>query len=253
MEILASIFVAIITFANTLVPQANLPQVLGVQIASTDSVNTEPLKTATTSARYELKQQKIELLEQAKQKRLEIEQQTKQKRLELIAEMAAKREEFKTKLQTIKDVNKQKLVENIDQRISFLNTNWVNLWNAALTRLTEILAKIESRSNELAATGKDTRDLNNAIAVAKTAINNAQNLVTDQSGKSYVINITNETSLHEDVKSQMSKFKTDSLEIRKSIQAAREAVHKAFQALVALRPNKDKESDIASPSATPSI
>lgn len=219
MEVLAGIFLSLVTTVNTLAPQANIPQVLGIRVASESTTSALP----------------SDLLEMARIKRLEVLENQKRLRSEKIASIAAnikeRKEEFKERLAGLKDERKQAKVDNVAKRLEFLNEKWVAEWNKMLTRLSEILAKIEDKTNEAAASGKDTASTTAAIALAKSAISEAQTAVDLQSTKTYVITLNEEDTLRSDVETTTKQFKIDIEATKTSIKEARQAVVAVFRTL----------------------
>ena len=134
------------------------------------------------------------------------------------------REEFKAKLAELKDENKKEVVERIDTRLTTLNTNMTDHFNKVLARLTEILNKIETRTNTAKTNGKDTSAVEAAIVSARTAISTAQAAVTTQKGKTYVITINTESTLRSDVSTVVQSLRTDLKALKEVVQSARKAV-----------------------------
>jgi len=244
MEALANLFVTLVTVANTVLPQANIPQVLGVKIAEDevldDRVSTEPVPlTLRLEQQNEMKKRLREAQEEARKKREEIVNEFRERRQEALAELEKKREEFQLKLQEIKDERKQKIVENIDERLSSLNEKWVSHWNRVLSRLTEILAKITSRADALAAEGVDVSSVRSAVTVAEAAISAAQEAVNNQVGNTYVVDITSEENLGQDVKSVISDFHANIKSVWDKVKSARLAVGDALKVLKEVASNDE--------------
>lgn len=139
--------------------------------------------------------------------------------------------EFKANLQKIKDTRKQTVVTNVNDRIGNRNTLWVSHWNEVTKRLTTILDKIQTRSTEAAASGKDVTSVTTAITAARSAISAAQAAIDTQSTKTYTIAISSETTLGSDVKATISAFQTDVKNVISLLNTARRAVETAFQAI----------------------
>jgi len=244
MEALANLFVTLVTVANTVLPQANIPQVLGVKIAEDevldDRVSTEPVPlTLRLEQQNEMKKRLREAQEEARKKREEIVNEFRERRQEALAELEKKREEFQLKLQEIKDERKQKIVENIDERLSSLNEKWVSHWNRVLSRLTEILAKITSRADALAAEGVDVSSVRSAVTVAEAAISAAQEAVNNQVSNTYVVDITSEENLGQDVKSVISDFHANIKSVWDKVKSARLAVGDALKVLKEVASNDE--------------
>ncbi len=238
MESLANLFVTIVTVVHAVVPQANLPQVLGVEVANDSAVvadqeevedETEDESEGTQSedrdtARKRLREAQLE----ARKKREEIVEEFRVKKQEAVDELKQKREDFKLRLQQITDERKQKIVENIDERLSGLNDKWVGHWNRVLSRLTEILAKISSRAQVLGDGGTDITGVQSSISVAELVIASAQEAVNAQAGKTYVASLTTDANLGQDMKTVVDQFHADIKSVLEKITAARKAVNSAL-------------------------
>ncbi|EKD62741.1 MAG: hypothetical protein ACD_52C00076G0006 [uncultured bacterium] len=224
MEALANLFVTLVAVAHTVLPQANLPQVLGVEVAE-DSVRVE------NSAPADVRQRVQEAQKAARAKREQALTEFREKRQEAIGELQENKEEFRLRLQEIKDEQKRKIIENIDLRLTSINDKWINHWNRVLSRLTEILAKIGSKASVLSEDGKDIASVSSAIASAETAIASAQEAVNGQAGQLYVINLADEKNLGRNVASTINDFHTDIKSVLEKIKDARVAVGDALKAL----------------------
>ena len=246
MESLANLFVTLVTVAHAVFPQANIPQVLGVRVANDtaaedDSNSTSsPLPSAFLQEQQnEMKKRLREAQEEARKKREEVVNEFREKRQEALTELEKKREEFQLKLQEIKDERKQKIVENIDERLASLNEKWISHWNRVLSRLTEILAKITSRANALEAEGVDVSSVRSAVTVAEAAISAAQEAVNNQVSNTYVVDITSEENLGQDVKSVISDFHANIKSVWDKVKSARLAVGDALKVLKEVASNDE--------------
>lgn len=243
METLATFFVGVVAFANSMAPQANLPKVLGVRVMGDDTlVSTNSSDTNDDELDFrsrdqiknrltQVRENKNNFLEEARERRKEKLEAAKKAREEALENAKERREEFKKHLEELKDERKQKIVEHLDERLASLNQKWVNHFNRILTRLTEILAKIQGRTDELAGNGADVTEVNTAISAANSAIDTAQAAVDGQAGKTYVIEITDEESLGENVSEVIHQFREDIAGVREVVRDAREAVRSAYKAL----------------------
>lgn len=238
MQELATIFVTLVTFANTLAPAIGIQRVLAFNplnpsqqvLSETDELNVSGIsgevsdirgrkaqvKQRLEKARTE-RQQKIDLFRQRVQTTTTIKQQN--------------REEFKEKLETIRDERKQEIVSKIDENLAKLNSKWVAQWNTALERLNQIVAKIETRAEAAASEGKDVARVQENISAAKTAINAAQDAVNTQSEKIYTITITTEQNLGQDVRTTINLFHNDIKNTKDAVDAAKRATVTALTSL----------------------
>jgi hypothetical protein len=201
MQHLATLFISIVTFVNTLIPQANLTRVLGVETGYPREV-TIKTSTAAGALRKDYKQEAEKL-----------------------------REVYLQKLQTIKDERKKTIAEHIDQVISDRNAKWVEHWNNVLKRLTEILNKIQTRADKAAKNGKDISQVSQSVQEAANTVAAAQTAVNAQAEKTYTINVTSEESVGQEVRTMVANFRADVKSVISKIMAAREAVKKSYNAL----------------------
>lgn len=230
MESLASLFVGLVTVAHTLVPGANVTKVLALNpLSPNQAVLSETDETSSNSS------PRLKEIGEKIQKRLEEREQKiatfKERRQERSEDRQEKRAEFKEKLADIKDERKQEIVEKIDTNLITLNTKWVSKWNEVLTRLSSIIVKIETRTETLKANGKDTTEIEDAIASAKSSIETAQAAVTAQEAKTYTITISDEDSLGQSVKTTINDFHNDIKNTRDTVNDARKAVMKILPLL----------------------
>ena len=141
------------------------------------------------------------------------------------------REEFRTRLFAIRDEKKKAIVERIDQRIAQINANRTGIMTRHLTKIEEILDRIEARTNTVAASGKDVATVRTAIATARTAITTAQTTVNAQAAKSYTINITTEDKLGSAASAARTAFAKDLQAAHQTVVTARKSVRDVLKAL----------------------
>ena len=132
----------------------------------------------------------------------------------------AKRDEFKLKLQTIKDKRKQALVERIDARIAEINKNQT-------LRFIQTLYTIQTFLNKVGQSATGTATLVN-ITAAQAAIYTAKTAVAAQAAKSYVITITDDSTLKINVGTTVSQFRQDLVTVYKLVVDAKQAVQKLY-------------------------
>ena len=126
-----------------------------------------------------------------------------------------------------------------------MNEKWTSHWTDSLTRLTEILEKLESRSSELADSGVDTAEVDAAISDARAAVDSAQDAINAQAANVYEINFEDESTLREDIQPIVTGFREEMRETFSTIKTAKEAVRVAFTSLKKLSglSNADRETD----------
>lgn len=239
MEVLAKLFVSLVTIANTVAPQVNLPQVLGVRIAQETSV----VNVDTTSIGSLRSTRVSEAMEDARARRQAAIDEFQARRQVSKDEWEAKREEFKQKLTEIRDERKRSIVELIDLRIDKMVERWANHWNKVLTRLSEILAKVGTRADKAETAGHDVSAVRAAIAAAEAAIAAAQNAVNELAGKTFVIEITDEETLGQNVRETIHAARAEFVAAREKVREARQAVLDALHSLKAIRGVDNLETD----------
>ena len=103
------------------------------------------------------------------------------------------------------------------------------------------MTKIGTRTDKVEENGNDVSAVRSAIISAEEAISAAQDAVNAQAEKSYIIDITDEESLRDDIKGVRDQLHDDLTAARDAVKDAREAVHDAFQALKDARSSVDSE------------
>lgn len=121
------------------------------------------------------------------------------------------RQEFQTKLATIRDANKQAIVQRMDQRIAQVNANRTAIMLSHLNIIQDVLNKLKARSASL------------DVSAAQKAIDSARTLVLAQQAKTYTINITTETNLGQAVSATRISLASDLQKAHQSVVAARKA------------------------------
>lgn len=200
----------------------------GVQITQvtpfTQTLNVSPFDP-TSVARVR------EALEASTARRKAVLEEYQARRREATQEAKTQREEFRTRLSEIRDLRKRKILENLNEKLTQVHERWLEHWSRILDRLSRILAKIETRKDKLADNGCEVSGVTSAISAAEAAIAGAQEVLNEQAGKTYVIEISEEQGLGEDVRALIAQFKEDMKATLAAVKGAREAVHDAFAAL----------------------
>lgn len=139
--------------------------------------------------------------------------------------------EKKMEIGDITDERKQEVVTNIVEKMNSTNARWTAQWSNVLTRLQQLLAKIESRADLAEAAGQDVSSVREAIDQADAAISEAQVALEAQAAKEYTLEITDEATLGETVRNAMSTLQSDLKSVKELILDARQAVREALTAL----------------------
>ncbi|CAN5118761.1 hypothetical protein BH09PAT2_BH09PAT2_09610 [soil metagenome] len=186
--------------------------------------------------------------EEIKQNREDLHASMEAKRKESMEKFQTQREEFKKELQVIKDEKKKSIIENIDTKLNELNTTHSDNLAQSLTQITDILGRLDEKIASKEASGIDTTEVKAASANAHTLIDSAAAAVTAQSARQYILDITDEAKLREDVKKTVQTFKTDITAVHEKVKAAREAVVTVARLYGQLQKNEN-----VSVSVTPSV
>lgn len=201
--------------------------VFPVLALAADSTVTSPSPTKARTARELLDEKKAALEE----KKNQIKNLAEQKK----ASVEGKRQEVKDKLAAVRDEKKKALIVRIGEKLANINKNRTDHLLKILTRLEEILKKIETKTAELKGKGVNTSTVDAAIASAKTSIASAKTAVTTQAAKVYTITVNSETTAKNDVGLFMKGLEADLKTVRDLVKVAQESVMKAAVALKALR------------------
>ena len=149
-------------------------------------------------------------------------------------QIEAKREQLKQDLHKIKDERKKSVVERVDKAMDALNQKVTNHFLNVLEKLEDVLARIQSRTDEVANRGVDVSDVNSAIETAQTAIGEARAAVEVQAGKTYFVEVNTDATLKPDVGKARQALHADLKTVFGKVKVAKEAVHKAARALAGL-------------------
>lgn len=129
-----------------------------------------------------------------------------------------KREEARERIRTIRDANKQKIAERINQQLELIRDRAVKHFNNVLERLTKLLEKIKARVPVV-----DTAAAQTAIATAQTAVN-------DLADNVYVIEFNDESGLRIGASTAKTQLRADIKAVHEKIRLARQAVVDVLQA-----------------------
>jgi len=147
------------------------------------------------------------------------------------AQIKLKKQNFEARIKELKNERKQKILQSLLARYKNINERWTNHFLHVLNRLSLILDKLELRAQKAAEKDIDTSRVNDAIALARQTIKNAQTEVEQQGANQYIIEINDEASLRQEAKKVNQNLRADLSSLRKLTRQAREAVHKVFQTL----------------------
>lgn len=171
---------------------------------------------------------------------------------ERVLEKAETREqkltEWRNRLSDLKDKRKALILQKVSEIIENINSRWCTHFKNVLERLTAILSKISTRSDKLIENGVDVVTVEAAISDAEEAIASAEVAVEEQCAKAYVVDLGDENALRSSAQDEIALLRNDLKSTRDAVFAARDAVHKAIQALrqawAKSRPGEASESAV---------
>jgi hypothetical protein len=103
------------------------------------------------------------------------------------------------------------------------------------------LAKLDAGVEELASQGVDTGGIESAIADAQEAIDEAEEELDNLAGEVFVIDVSDEESLGQDVRALIGQFKDQMREVLSSVKAAKEAVVGVYRMYLSINTGEENE------------
>lgn len=168
---------------------------------------------------------------------------------------AAARERFTKRVAAITDEAKKNAVERINTALETINENKSTRWAAALDKLSEILERIKTKLEALEAEGSDISEATELVTNAEAAIASAITAVEAQAGKTYTLEIEDEKTLGQVVRSAIQQFKTDLRTTLAAVTSARDAVRQAARGLAQINADsnssQEPETTLQNSSLTP--
>lgn len=193
--------------------------------------------------------------ENIKNNRMDIREKRKENMQTQQTIRAQRREEFQTRIATIKNEQKKALVERLDQKFTAVNKRQTDWMLERLDKLTDIVAKLQDRITTLKTNGKDTPSAEIALANAQSTIETSRTAVVAQAAKEYTPQVSTESALKLTVGATASQLNTDLATTHQTVITAKQAVHTANKAIVALRKTVINGSTLRSgeSTVTPSV
>lgn len=143
--------------------------------------------------------------------------------------LASKAAALKLRLQTFKDTKKAEIAERVNTNLNNVNQNRTSQMQKHLETMSSILDRLEARVNKQTPDIKDPVSAKAAIAAARETIATTSAAVSEQALKDYTIQVTSETRIRIDAKTQRDKLHTDLLALRKKVIDAKQAVANAIK------------------------
>ncbi len=132
---------------------------------------------------------------------------------------------LKDKINKFKDQVKKTKVEDIQTKITSFVTKRISIMTTNITKMTDLVGLNKTQVAERA-NGKDTTAFDAAAAAALTAINAAKDKLTELSSKQYVVTVTSETTVKNDVETVKKAIEEDLKVANELMKNARIAVSK---------------------------
>ena len=152
------------------------------------------------------------------------------------------RERFRTRLGEIKDERKQRVVMKISDDLVMRNLKWTRHLSSALTRLSDILTKLETRANRIKLEkNADISAVTTAIADARAMISSLQGKIDMQAEAEYVIELGSEETLGQKVGDKISELREDIGLLREDVMKIKVAVQDVYQLLARISGNTNVE------------
>ena len=191
----------------------------------------QEISQARTAARENIEAMRDTLRAQIEKRRTEFESMMSEQREKTKTRIAEKQKMLRERLATIQEERKRTIVQNIDKRLDALNEQKTTQYAKALDQMDAVLGRIEERITRVEAQERSAGTVAAAVTDAKNAIAAARSAVAAQAGKTYVITITTDAKLKDDVTKAREALKTDLTAVFASVKEARDAVHAAAVAL----------------------
>ena len=152
------------------------------------------------------------------------------------------RERFRTRLGEIKDERKQRVVMKISDDLVMRNLKWTRHLSSALTRLSDILTKLETRANRIKLEkNADISAVTTAIADARSMISSLQEKIDIQAEAEYVIELGSGETLGQKVSEKINELREDIGLLREEVMKIKVAVQDVYQLLARISGNTNVE------------
>lgn len=152
-----------------------------------------------------------------------------------------KQQEYKEKVSEMKDARKKALVEKFAKELESLKQRRYLQLQANLTLINKALAKAELAVAEARSKGLDVSGLEEKLASAKAAVQDAQTAVESLKSLDLTPTISSETNVSSDLQKVKSKYMAEVESVLAKVKSAREAVNKLVYGLKEVRNAKIKE------------
>lgn len=213
-------------------PQAGGPQM--PPLGDNPNLMTEEQREKFQELKQQKAQEREEFREENQQKREDWQNKMVENREQAKNQLMANREALRAKLQAIKNEKKQNAVLNVSDNIEKINEKATDRLSNLVGNIEKVLNNIQTRVDKAKTDGLDITSVEIEINKAKAAISEAKDAISAQSGKTYTINVTNEKTLKEVVKTVRDTFHADIKAVQEKVKAAHEAVRNSAKTLASI-------------------
>lgn len=154
--------------------------------------------------------------------------------------------QLKEQLLKIKDTKKQVTLERLDTKFTSINTRHTTQMTNVLNRLSSLTERVATKAAAEKKLGKDTSAVEEAVEMARDAIDEAEEAVASQAAKDYTVIVADETTVGAEAREMIQTLMSDLRSLHEKVKAAREKVIFAARTLATL---KGETSPISSESA----
>ena len=218
------------------------------ELRDTSRAEMESVKATGDIAQIEAKRMEIRAAQE--QRMAEFKQKLEDSKKELKERVDAKKQELKDRLASIKDEKKKATVEKIDGRLDELNAKYTEHYSEVLTKLGAVVEKINVRIERAAARGLDVSAVRTALISADAAIAASKTAIESQTAKTYLITVTDEATLRENVGAARQALRADLKAVEQTVKDAREATRKAATTLAGIQGINDVDTQSTTAPAT---
>ncbi len=163
------------------------------------------------------------------QQKIEARKEKIENRVAAVKEKVASREAaLQAKLQAFKDKRKAEVTEKVSTNLNRVNQRQTEQMLNHLDKMSSILNRLESRVNNPTADIKDVNAAKDAISKSREMIASASTAATTQAAKDYTIQVTSESKVKTDAKSQRDQLHKDLKAVRQLVIEAKQSVGNAI-------------------------
>jgi hypothetical protein len=145
------------------------------------------------------------------------------------------------RLHELRDQNKQKIAERINQQLAKINLKTTQAFTQHLAAIQNLLTKAATWKDKAKTNGKDVTAAETAIAACQTAIATAQEANEAQKLKTYTVEYTDETQLRTGAKTVKTNLRTDLTAVREKVKTSRQKLIDAIKIIKQLYPAESKQ------------